>query len=159
MMVFLIWGFDSSRNFNLTFPTMRSLISLTEDPMWALQPLTGYADPNCKFMNKVNTHLVGLQTQWTPLITPKPCLPRRRARVTLQVTAHQCQHGQSNSPFFLTWSEDIAWKQLSTRKCLTKNKNTYLVTNQEYTANVQRMALTVTMQEPKGEHWRWRSLS
>ena len=90
-------GVDSSRNFNLTFPTMRSLKSQTEDRMWALQPLAKYADPNCKFMNKVNTHLVGLQTQWTPLITPKPCPPRRRARVTLQVTAHQRQHGQSKS--------------------------------------------------------------
>lgn len=48
--------------------------------MRALQPLTKHADPNHKFMNKVDTHLVGLQTQWTPLITPKPCPPKEESQ-------------------------------------------------------------------------------
>ena len=91
MIVFLIWG--------LTVPE----ISIWPSPPW--DPLNHRLRTECghyshwlsMLIPTVNTHLVGLQTQWTPLITPKPCPPRRRARVTLQVTAYQRQHGQSKS--------------------------------------------------------------
>lgn len=121
--------------------------------MWALQPLTKHADPNRKCMNKVNTHLVGLQTQRTPLIIPKPCPSKEESQGDTSGNCAPVLTWTVSQSLLSNREREHSLKTVVYQEVLNKKQKHLHCNKPGIYSKCPKNGLMVTMQEPKGEHW------